>query len=103
MQKVAVVTGSMGGLGKAICHKLSKAGYLVIVTYSPENDNAQLWLASQKDDGFNFYACMIDVAEYASCEYGIKKILDDDGHMDVLTNNVGITRDATLKTMMPKK
>ncbi len=103
IQKVAVVTGGMGGLGKAICQKLSKAGHLVVVTYSPKNDNAQLWLTSQKNEGFNFSAYMIDVAEYASCESGIKKILNDIGHIDVLVNNAGIARDAMLKSMTPDK
>lgn len=46
---------------------------------------------------------MIDVAEYASCKSGIKKILDDAGYIDVLVNNAGITRDATLKTMTLEK
>lgn len=103
VQKVAVVTGGMGGLGEAICQKLSRAGYLVVTTYSPKNDNAQLWLTSQKNNGFNFAAYMIDIAEYASCEAGVSKILNEVGHIDVLVNNAGITRDATLKTMTREK
>ena len=32
-QRVAVVTGGMGGLGEAICIKLSAMGYRVVATY----------------------------------------------------------------------
>lgn len=102
-QKIALVTGGMGGLGEAICQKLSKAGCRVIATYSPKNDNAELWLASQADAGFNFSACMIDVADYASCASGVGKILNDVGRIDILVNNAGITRDAAINEMTREK
>jgi acetoacetyl-CoA reductase len=37
MARVALVTGGMGGLGEAICFKLSALGYCVVTTYSPGN------------------------------------------------------------------
>jgi acetoacetyl-CoA reductase len=101
-QKTALITGGMGGLGEAICQKLAKADYRVITTYSPKNDNAELWLQSQADAGFNFSAYMIDVADHASCEAGVGKILNDIGRIDVLVNNAGITRDAALSKMTPE-
>lgn len=101
-QKNALVSGGMGGLGEAICQKLFKQGYRVIASYSPHNDNAELWLASQVGAGFNFSACMIDVADHASCEKGIGQILEDVGHIDVLVNNAGITRDAGIGKMTYK-
>ena len=36
-QRIALVTGGMGGLGEAICIKLEKMGIKVVVTYSPGN------------------------------------------------------------------
>ncbi len=36
-QKIAVVTGGMGGLGESISTKMADAGYKVLVTYSPSN------------------------------------------------------------------
>ena len=43
-QRIAVVTGGMGGLGEAICTKLARMGIKVIVTYSPSNKTAAQWL-----------------------------------------------------------
>ncbi len=98
-QKVALVTGGMGGLGTAICRRLALAGFHVISTYSPDNKRAKDWLAIEKNDGFEFSAYKVDVADYPSCESGVKKILAEHGHIDVLVNNAGITHDASLKKM----
>ena len=43
-QRIAVVTGGMGGLGEAICMKLARMGIKVVVTYSPSNTKSETWL-----------------------------------------------------------
>jgi acetoacetyl-CoA reductase len=98
-QRVALVTGGMGGLGEAICRKLFKAGYQVVTTCSPLNDHATAWIEAQRKDGFEFSACRTDVTNYASCEAAVMEAVNAAGHIDVLINNAGITRDATLKKM----
>lgn len=98
-QRVALVTGGMGGLGEAICKKLYTAGHRVVTTYSPRNDHASTWLEEQKRDGFEFSAYKADVSDYASCQGAVMKIIGDTGRIDILVNNAGITRDATLKKM----
>jgi len=98
-QRVALITGGMGGLGEAICRRLFKSGYRVIATYSPHNDHVATWLSEQKNAGFEFDAYMVNVSDYASCETGVAKMLGDMGHIDALINNAGITRDTTLRKM----
>jgi len=99
MTRVAVVTGGMGGLGETICTKMAKAGYRVVATYSPSNKMADEWLARMKEQGFDFVAVPVDVADYDSCAAACTKITAEVGPIDVLVNNAGITRDVTFKKM----
>jgi acetoacetyl-CoA reductase len=100
--KVALVTGGMGGLGTALCRRLHAAGYQVVTTYSPSNTAPDAWLATQRDEGFPFTAFKVDVADYAECERMMQKLLADTGRLDVLVNNAGITRDRSLRKMTPE-
>jgi len=99
MSRVAVVTGGMGGLGEAICVKLSGMDYRVVATYSPGNTKAQQWLAEMKNQGHEFHAVQLDVADFDSCARAVKQIETEVGPIDVLVNNAGITRDTTFKKM----
>lgn len=102
MQRIAVVTGGMGGLGEAICRRLAKEGHRVVATYSPHNSHANDWLRAERDAGFDFAGYMTDVSDYPSCEAAVRQIVVDFGRIDLLVNNAGITRDATLKKMTPE-
>lgn len=100
MQKLALVTGGMGGLGTAICKELSKLGIDVVTTYSGNEEKAKLWFRQMKDAGFNdFKAYKCDVSDYNSCCELRHQIENDIGVIDILVNNAGITRDATFKKM----
>jgi acetoacetyl-CoA reductase len=97
--RVAVVTGGMGGLGELISVKMNAAGYRVVVTHSPGNKNAEQWLAEHREQGLNFDAYPVDVADYDSCRDCVARIQQDIGPVDILINNAGITRDMTFKKM----
>ena len=99
MQRVALVTGGMGGLGEAICIKLAALGYKVVTTFSPSNTKAQDWLQTMNNMGFGFKGYPCDVGDYDSCKDCIGQIFKDVGAVDVLVNNAGITRDMTFKKM----
>jgi acetoacetyl-CoA reductase len=89
----------MGGLGEAICIKMVALGYKVVTTYSPSNKTHESWLATMKDQGYNFKAYPCDVSDYESAQECIKAVERDIGPVDVLVNNAGITRDMTFKKM----
>ena len=98
-QKIAVVTGGMGGLGESISTKMADAGYKVVVTYSPSNTKYKSWLDEMKAQGYSFGAYPVDVASYDDCAAKTAQITRDIGAIDILVNNAGITRDMTFRKM----
>ena len=91
-QKIAYVTGGMGGIGTAICHRLHKMGSKVIAGCGPSRDFDK-WLGEQKAQGYTFYASVGNVADWDSTTEAFSKAVAEHGPIDVLVNNAGITRD----------
>ena len=91
-QKIAYVTGGMGGIGSAICRRLHQDGFKVIAGCGPTRD-WQKWLDEQKADGFTFYPSVGNVADWQSTVDAFAKAKAEHGPIDVLVNNAGITRD----------
>lgn len=100
-QKIAYVTGGMGGIGTAICQKLAKAGFKVIAGCGPSRDY-QKWLDEQKALGFTFYASVGNVADWGSTVEAFTKAISEHGAIDVLVNNAGITKDRMFLKMTPE-
>src|SRR5438105_160597 len=98
-QRLAVVTGGMGGLGETISTKMADAGYRVVVTYSPSNTKYRAWLEEMKGRGHTFSAYPVDVVSYDDCARKCAQIQAECGPIDILVNNAGITRDMTFKKM----
>ncbi|MDM0052999.1 acetoacetyl-CoA reductase [Variovorax sp. J22R115] len=98
-QKVALVTGGMGGLGETISTKMVDAGYKVVVTYSPGNSQHGEWVKDMKAKGYDITAVACDVSDFDSCTKAVAEAQSKVGPVDVLVNNAGITRDTTFKKM----
>ena len=100
-QKVAYVTGGMGGIGTAMCQRLHQDGFKVIAGCGPSRD-AQKWLDEQKTLGFTFYASAGNVSDWESTKAAFEKVKAEHGPIDVLVNNAGITRDRMFLKMTPE-
>ena len=99
-QRVALVTGAMGGLGTAICQELTKAGHKVVASYHPQFDNKEEWLKEMAAAGFNDFVCVAgDVSSLEDCEKMVTEAEAAAGPVDILVNNAGITRDGLLMRM----
>ncbi len=98
-QRIALVTGGMGGLGEAICTKLADQGYRVLVTHSPQRSGAAEWVADMAKRGYDFRAYEVDVGDFDSCQEMVARIESEVGNIDMLINNAGITKDTTFKKM----
>ena len=91
-QKVAYVTGGMGGIGTAICQRLHKDGFKVIAGCGPTRDFAK-WIGEQAALGYTFYASVGNVGAWDSTVEAFTKTKAEHGSIDVLVNNAGITKD----------
>jgi acetoacetyl-CoA reductase len=91
-QKIAYVTGGMGGIGTAICQRLHHEGFKVIAGCGPTRDFNK-WLGEQKAHGYTFYSSCDNVGNWDSTVEAFGKAKSEHGPIDVLVNNAGITRD----------
>ncbi|MEW9897774.1 acetoacetyl-CoA reductase [Chitinivorax sp. PXF-14] len=97
-QKVALVTGGMGGIGTAICKGLAQAGFKVATTYSTPGKH-EGWLEKMRAEGFDIFAVQCDVTSFDSCVEAAGKIKQALGAVSVLVNNAGITKDGRFQKM----
>ena len=96
--RIAYVTGGMGGIGTSICQRLGKEGYTVVAGCGPSRDHAK-WLDEQKALGYTFHASVGNVGDWASTVEAFKKVKAEVGPVDILVNNAGITRDGMFRKM----
>ena len=91
---MAIVTGGTRGIGRAISVALATAGNKVAATYAG-NDAA----AQQLKDETGIPVFRFDVSDFSACANGVKAIEAALGPVEILVNNAGITRDATMHRM----
>ena len=97
-QRIAVVTGGLGGLGTEICKALALGGRRVIAADLPPS--AERLAASQHPTiGLACHSAAADVGDFDACAALVQAVHDQHGAVDILVNNAGITRDATLRKM----
>jgi len=103
--KIALITGGMGGIGTAICKYLSDHGAQVIAGYYHNGDHksAQTWQKEQKEQGYNIAINYADVRDFESCASMAQQIKKTFGNVDILVNNAGITCDTQLYKMKPEE
>jgi 3-oxoacyl-[acyl-carrier protein] reductase len=91
--RVALVTGSSRGLGRATAVALARQGCTVAVHYVRGADAADDVVAEIRTAGGRAEAFGADVADPEACADLVKRVQDALGGLDVLVNNAGITRD----------
>ncbi|MBU3887884.1 acetoacetyl-CoA reductase [Methylosinus sp. KRF6] len=94
MARAAIVTGGVTGIGAATCRALSKAGYRVAATYFKNQGDAEIFSKEAELPTYEW-----NVADFDACQGGVTEIAKAIGPIEILVNNAGITRDATLQKM----
>lgn len=97
-KRVALVTGGSRGIGAAICRRLAKDG-LHVVAAARNLEKLQAVVDEIKSEGGSAEAIAVDVGDSKALAEAIDKVADTHGHLDVLVNNAGITRDGLLLRM----
>ena len=96
--KVALVTGSARGIGKAICARLAAEGARIAVL-DLRLEDAQVTADEFKAQGVDARAYAANVAVTAEAQAAVDAVVKDFGRLDILVNNAGITKDTLLLRM----
>ncbi len=97
--RVAIVTGSARGIGKAIALKLADAGATVVVNDVGDAAQINSVVDAIKAMKRNALAIIADVSSADDVNRLVAETMSAFGHIDVLVNNAGITRDQLLMRM----
>lgn len=87
--KVALVTGSSRGIGRAIAERLSSDGASVVVNYAGSADNASEVVATIESKGGKAIAVQADVSKTTDIHRLFEQTLEHFGKVDILVNNAG--------------
>ena len=99
-KKIALVTGGIRGIGDAISSELLKSNNYFVVAADINSECIDRWLNDKRRAGLNDVDAVIcDVTNFDECERVVDSLKEKYKKIDVLVNNAGITRDATLKNM----
>jgi 3-oxoacyl-[acyl-carrier protein] reductase len=97
--RTALVTGASRGIGRAIALELAASGAEVVVNYASSPDAAAEVVAAIEAAGGRAWSHRANVADEQEVEGLVKAMLERSGHIDVLVNNAGITRDGLVMRM----
>ncbi len=99
--KCALVTGGSRGIGRAVCIKMAKMGYYVLVNYKTNQEEANKTLSSIKENGGNGELMAFDVSIKEQVQQTLGSWIEKNPEkfIEVLVNNAGIKDDVLMMWM----
>ena len=89
-QKVAIVTGSDSGIGRAIAIQFAREGASVVVNYAHAQDKAEEVRQTIEKSGGRVLVVQADVSQYQQVANLIQKTIQQFGRIDIMVNNAGM-------------
>lgn len=102
--KYALITGGSRGIGRAVCLKLARMGYRVIINYANNAAEAEKTLELVRQTGQKGEMLMFDVSDFRQVRNAIEswEKTHPEDYIEVLVNNAGIRRD-NIMAFMPEE
>jgi 3-oxoacyl-[acyl-carrier protein] reductase len=98
--KVALITGASRGIGKAIALKYASEGADIAFTYNKAGEPVVADFVGEVEAfGVKVRAYQADASDFDLAQSLVGKIHQELGHIDILANNAGITRDGLMMRM----
>lgn len=98
--KVAIITGSTMGIGKAIAMALADKGVKVVLN-GRNLGRLEKTAAEMRSNGYDILPIQGDVGNYKECEILINQTIDKYGSIDILINNAGISMEGSIADSLP--
>lgn len=101
MTEYALVTGGSRGIGRAVCIRLARQGFNVIINYVSNDEAAALTLSRVEEAGGKGELLKFDVSDCQACasSLGAWQESHPDAFISVLVNNAGVRKDNLLLWM----
>lgn len=100
--KVAIVTGSSRGIGKAIATRLANEGATVAINYRQDAEPAEALVSELNSKGFKAQAFRADVSKPAECQTLMDEVDTAFGRLDILVSNAGVEYFGKLEEITPE-
>ena len=97
--KVALITGASRGIGKGIALKFASEGADIAFSDLFDDENMANTVKEIEALGVRAKGYASNAADFAQTEEVVAKVKEDFGHIDVLVNNAGITKDGLMLKM----
>lgn len=100
--KRAFISGGSGAIGAAICARIARDGFHVIVHANTNLASAQALCSQLLSEGYSAEAVQFDIADHATTCAALEALLEQ-GPIQVIVNNAGIHDDAVFPGMRPEQ
>ena len=94
MEKIALVTGSSRGIGRAVAAELARQGWAVCINYRVRENCARSLLEQLTAEGCRAMMVRADVSQRDQVEAMVRRVEDTFGPVSLLVNNAGVAGQA---------